>query len=215
MKEFTVGKNDAGQRLDKFITKTLPSLPKALMYKYLRLKRIKLNGKKADIAVRLKEGDIIDMYINDEFFAEKEERKWINPGFLTGPYLALYGFGLCILYLLSECEQYIGIDSLPVKRGVLLILMTIAMTAIEYIAGVIFIRGLHVQLWDYSDKKFYFQGIICPKFAFYWGVLGAIYYLLIHPHISHLYLLVTAEFRQYQSLISIKCHTDTPGIHKQ
>ena len=74
MKEFTVGKNDAGQRLDKFITKTLPSLPKALMYKYLRLKRIKLNGKKADIAVRLKEGDIIDMYINDEFFAEKEEK---------------------------------------------------------------------------------------------------------------------------------------------
>ncbi len=74
MRNYIIGKNDAGQRLDKFITKTLPSLPKSLLYKYLRLKRIKLNGKRADIAVRLKEGDSVDMYINDEFFAEKEEK---------------------------------------------------------------------------------------------------------------------------------------------
>lgn len=74
MKSFTIGKNDAGQRFDKFISKTLPSLPKSLMYKYLRTKHIKLNGKKADIAVRLNEGDVVDMYIGDEFFAEKEEK---------------------------------------------------------------------------------------------------------------------------------------------
>ena len=63
MRNYVIGKNDAGQRLDKFITKTVPSLPKALMYKYLRLKLIKLNGKKADIATRLNEGDSVDMYI--------------------------------------------------------------------------------------------------------------------------------------------------------
>ena len=74
MRNYIIGKNDAGQRLDKFITKTLPSLPKSLMYKYLRLKRIKLNGKKADISARLNEGDSVDMYISDEFFAEKEEK---------------------------------------------------------------------------------------------------------------------------------------------
>lgn len=74
MRNYIIEKNDAGQRLDKFISKALPSLPKTLMYKYLRLKRIKLNGKKADIATRLKEGDSIDMYINDEFFVEKEEK---------------------------------------------------------------------------------------------------------------------------------------------
>ena len=74
MKNFIIGKNDAGQRLDKFVTKTLPSLPKSLLYKYLRLKRIKLNGKKADAATRLSEGDSIDMYINDEFFVEREEK---------------------------------------------------------------------------------------------------------------------------------------------
>ena len=73
MKSFTIGKNDANQRFDRFIAKTLPSLPKSLLYKYLRTKRIKLNGKKADIAARLREGDVVEMYINDEFFAEKEE----------------------------------------------------------------------------------------------------------------------------------------------
>lgn len=73
MKSFTIQKNDAGQRFDKYITKTVPSLPKSLLYKYLRTKRIKLNGKKADISSRLNEGDIVDMYINDEFFEQKND----------------------------------------------------------------------------------------------------------------------------------------------
>lgn len=74
MKEYIITKNDAAQRFDKFITKTVPALPKSLMYKYLRTKRIKLNGKKAEISTRLKEGDKVEMYINDEFFVEKEEK---------------------------------------------------------------------------------------------------------------------------------------------
>ncbi|MBE6834727.1 MAG: RluA family pseudouridine synthase [Ruminococcaceae bacterium] len=72
MKSFTIGKNEANQRFDKFITKTVPSLPKSLMYKYLRTKRIKLNGKKAEISTKLNEGDLVEMYINDEFFVKKE-----------------------------------------------------------------------------------------------------------------------------------------------
>lgn len=72
MKSFTIEKNDAGQRFDKFITKAVPNLPTSLMYKYLRTKRIKLNGKKGNISIRLNEGDLIEMYINDEFFAKSE-----------------------------------------------------------------------------------------------------------------------------------------------
>jgi 23S rRNA pseudouridine955/2504/2580 synthase len=73
MKEYKIEKNDAGQRVDKFITKTVPLLPQSLLYKYLRLKRIKLNGKRAEISTRLQEGDVLTLYINDEFFAPKEE----------------------------------------------------------------------------------------------------------------------------------------------
>lgn len=68
MKSFTINKNDADQRLDKFITKSVPLLPKTLLYKYIRIKRIKVNGKRAEISTRLQEGDKVEMYINDEFF---------------------------------------------------------------------------------------------------------------------------------------------------
>ncbi len=73
MKSFTISKNDANQRLDKFISKAVPNLPQALMYKYIRLKRIKVNSKKSEISYRLTEGDIVDMYINDEFFAPAKD----------------------------------------------------------------------------------------------------------------------------------------------
>ena len=74
MKTFTIGKNDAGQRLDKFITKSVPNLPQVLLYKYIRIKRIKINGGRAQISTRLCEGDVVDMYINDEFFTPKEQK---------------------------------------------------------------------------------------------------------------------------------------------
>lgn len=74
MKSFEIKSNDANQRLDKFIRKTLPNLPQSLMYKYIRIKRIKVNGKRAEISTMLKLGDKIDMYINDEFFIKPETR---------------------------------------------------------------------------------------------------------------------------------------------
>lgn len=74
MRSFRIEKNDADKRLDKFIAKAAPMLPKNLMYKYIRLKRIKVNGKKGDIALKLCQGDVVDMYINDEFFEAKQDR---------------------------------------------------------------------------------------------------------------------------------------------
>ncbi len=74
LKSFTVTKNDADKRLDSFLSKALPNLPKSLMYKYIRKKRIKINSKRAEINTHLHEGDIIDLYINDEFFEKSETR---------------------------------------------------------------------------------------------------------------------------------------------
>ena len=68
MREFTVTKNDAGQRLDRWLGKTLPLLPAPLAQKYIRLKRVKLNGKGAKRDTRLAVGDVLQLYINDEFF---------------------------------------------------------------------------------------------------------------------------------------------------
>ena len=71
MKEFTIGQNDAGQRLDKFLTKAVPLLPSSMIYKGIRTKRIKVNGKRAEISTRLAAGDTVSLYLNDEFFEEK------------------------------------------------------------------------------------------------------------------------------------------------
>lgn len=75
MKEYTISKNDSGQRLNKFLEKAVPRLPGGLMHKYFRLKRIKVNGKRGDPAYRLAEGDLIQLYINDEFFETPSEEE--------------------------------------------------------------------------------------------------------------------------------------------
>lgn len=74
MKEFIINKNDSGQRLDKYLTKSFPLLPHSLMYKYIRSKRIKVNSKRSEISYRLKENDVVSLYINDEFFEPVKPR---------------------------------------------------------------------------------------------------------------------------------------------
>lgn len=79
MKELTVKQNDAGQRLDRFVGKAVPLLPESLLQKYIRLKRIKLNGKGAKRETRLQLGDVLQLYINDEFFEKpREENSYLK-----------------------------------------------------------------------------------------------------------------------------------------
>ena len=70
MRELIIGKNDAGQRLDKFITKTL-DLPMSLLYKSIRLKKIKVNRKRAENNTILHEGDTIQCFLAEEFFEKR------------------------------------------------------------------------------------------------------------------------------------------------
>ena len=81
MKELRIGQNDAGQRLDRFVGKAVPLLPDSLLQKYIRLKRIKLNGKGAKRDTRLAAGDVLQLYINDEFFEKpREENSYLKVG---------------------------------------------------------------------------------------------------------------------------------------
>ena len=80
MKELTIGVNDAGQRLDRFLAKAVPLLPASLAQKYIRIKRIKRNGGRAERDTRLQSGDVLQLYINDEFFDKPRE----DNAYLTG-----------------------------------------------------------------------------------------------------------------------------------
>ena len=79
MKEFVISDNDAGQRLDRFLAKAVPLLPASLAQKYIRIKRIKLDGKRAERDTRLQAGSVLQLYINDEFFDKPRE----DNAFLT------------------------------------------------------------------------------------------------------------------------------------
>lgn len=118
------------------------------------------------------------------FAKANKSRRWINPGFLTGPCLPLYGFGLTVLYLLARIEDTAFAGEVSAGSKLLLFLtMAVAMTVLEYAAGLIFIKGMKLKLWDYSKERFNLQGIICLKFSIYWAVLGEVYYFLIHPKV--------------------------------
>lgn len=124
----------------------------------------------------------LELFYRRFFSKANPSRKWINPGFLIGPYLPLYGFCLCVLFLLAQIDVSF-IQNPILQKVVLFVLMSICVTVLEYIAGLIFIKKMKVKLWDYSECKGNIQGIICPQFSFYWILLSAIYYFFVHPRI--------------------------------
>lgn len=128
-------------------------------------------------------GWCLELVFRKFFSSANPQRKWINPGFLVGPYVPLYGFGLCILYLIAEAEKYRLLESTLAYKALLFIVMAICMTIIEYIAGIILLKLVNVRLWDYREEWGNINGVICPKFSFFWALLGAFYYFAIHDHI--------------------------------
>lgn len=98
--EVTIGKNDGGQRVDKFLTKAYPNLPQSMLYKCIRKKDIKVNGQRCQISTRLQEGDVLSLFLKEEFL-QKEERP---EDFLKAPKK------LSILY---EDENIMLLDKKP------------------------------------------------------------------------------------------------------
>ena len=130
-------------------------------------------------------GWVIELFFRRFISSKNPGRKWINPGFLAGPSLPLYGFGFVALFVMSILP-YVGRDyekeMTPVQIILAVLAMGVVMTLIEYIAGLIFIKGMKIKLWDYSDEVFNLQGIICLRFSVIWTVLAAVYYFFVQPY---------------------------------
>lgn len=123
-------------------------------------------------------GSLVGWVIELFFRRFVSQKKWMNPGFLIGPYLPIYGFGVVLLYAISNIP--LGINIEWVNIIVKIIIIAISMTLIEFIAGLVFIKGLKVKLWDYSNQKGNIMGIICPSFSIIWLVVGSLYYFFIN-----------------------------------
>lgn len=112
-------------------------------------------------------------WVLELFYRRIAHGKWVNPGFFIGPYLPIYGFGLCALtgiYLIFAKFNLPGI--------IIILLMGLTMTLIELIGGLTFVNK-PVKLWDYSDRWGNYKGIICPLFSLIWTVIGALYYYFL------------------------------------
>ncbi len=133
-------------------------------------------------------------------------KKWVNPGFMKGPWLPLYGFGmvtmflmcyLCVAFFPSSWTFYNPLGGLFGREAVSgpswydlipILLMGLAMNLLEFIAGVIFIKGFKVKLWDYTNMKGNILGVVCPVFAAIWFMIAIIFYYGVNPF---LYVLST------------------------
>jgi len=112
-------------------------------------------------------------------------RRWLNPGFLNGPWLPIYGFGTIFLY-------YLSINILPIY--LLIPLFFFSMTLLEFVAGIFFIKVYKIRLWDYRGNRLNIMGIICPFYSFLWTILGLVFYYYIHPILYKYILIILSRY---------------------
>lgn len=112
-------------------------------------------------------------WILELFYRRLAHGYWVNPGFLVGPYLPIYGFGLCTLTVI-----YLTFYEMNLPSILVIILMGAAMTLIEFIGGLSFVNK-PVKLWDYSNNWGNYKGIICPLFSLIWTLISALYYFFL------------------------------------
>lgn len=112
-------------------------------------------------------------WIWESLYISLYERKWVNRGFLYGPFIPIYGFGAMIVLLVTSSVQ----DSIP------MIFLTgmLSATVLEYGTGMVMERLFHARYWDYSRNRFHLNGYICPVCSFGWGVFSVVQIKLLHP----------------------------------
>lgn len=134
-------------------------------------------------------GYLLEVFFR-RFFSAK---KWVNPGFMKGPWLPLYGFGLLLMFALSTAFHKNFADwnlyDPTLSHGpnaydlIPILVMGVTMNVLELLAGLIFVKGFKVRLWDYSNMKGNFMGILCPVFSLIWVAISVLYYYGAHPFV--------------------------------
>ncbi|WP_085875237.1 putative ABC transporter permease [Peptoniphilus vaginalis] len=116
--------------------------------------------------------------------------KFINRGFLAGPYCPIYGFGaIAVIYFLTDIAE---------KNKLVLFLGSIFIASlIEFIAGFMLEKIFHERWWDYSDRKLNIGGYICLEFSVIWGMFCFLLFEAVHPIIERLVGLVPETFIKY------------------
>jgi uncharacterized membrane protein len=127
-------------------------------------------------------------WVMESIFRSFCEKKWINTGFLNGPFCPIYGIGAIIMYVFLEGFK---------DNFILLFVMSFfVLTIWEYLVGCFLEKVFQTKYWDYSDHKFNFQGRICLSNSLYWGILGIVFICFIHPFVRQKLALIDAGWIQ-------------------
>ena len=121
-------------------------------------------------------------WIVEFFYRRIKHGNWVNPGFLIGPTLPLYGFGLVGMYLIASIDYGTGSELL--EKIISIAILCLVVNLMEFVTGLIFTECFKVRLWDYSDRKGNIRGIVCPLFSFIWSAIVAIYCLFVHDALA-------------------------------
>lgn len=117
-------------------------------------------------------------WIIEVIYRSYKSRKYVNAGFLHGPFLPVYGIGALILIFLDHLT---GDSNLVLK----FIIFTAALTIIEYATGALFKRIFNLVLWDYSENRFNIKGRVCLSFSLAWGVMAILFTEFLHPFTNY------------------------------
>ncbi len=114
-------------------------------------------------------------WICETTFCSIAARKFINRGFLSGPFCPIYGFGaMIILLLFSNLRNHIFL---------LFICSIIGTSALEYLTSFLLEKIFHLSLWDYSERKWNLHGRICFRNSLLFGIMSVLMVQVIHPYI--------------------------------
>ncbi len=110
-------------------------------------------------------------------YRSASQRRFINAGFLHGPFIPIYGFGAAFI---SVMEQYVGSYHIVVR----LLIYGVAVSLIEYVVGYLFEKFFKLKLWDYSNSRFNIHGRVCLLFSLFWTTMAFLFVTFIHPPVS-------------------------------
>jgi uncharacterized membrane protein len=129
-------------------------------------------------------------WIIEFLFRSIKKKRLINPGFMVGITLPIYGFGGLILYVLWSINitNILWLDIILIT-----IISMILLSAIEYIGGYIALNYYNNRLWDYSNYKYNYKGLICPMFSMIWGVFSIAFYFSIVPWLPSVLVVLESD----------------------
>lgn len=139
-------------------------------------------------------------WVLETIFASISHRKFINRGFLIGPFTPIYGFGAILIILYFNWISF-SFDNKLLTLIINLIVSTLLVTALECVTGFTLEKIFHSKWWDYSDKFLNLRGYVCIKYSILWGVLAFALIKMIHPIVKDALYFIPVQFKYYAARI--------------